>query len=66
MDSFFMLIHVDVAVNNTELFSVALETQQWIPFYACQQYKIVQCCLGNTTMDSNCTVIELENLSSNC
>ena len=27
-----MLIHVDVAVNNTELFSVDLEAQQWIPF----------------------------------
>ena len=43
MDSFFMLIHVDVAVNNIKVFSVALETQQWILFYAysrrcsCQQ-----------------------------
>ena len=32
MDSFFVLIHVDVAVNNIKVFSIALETQQWIPF----------------------------------
>jgi hypothetical protein len=51
----FMIFHVAVAVNNTKLFSVAMETQQYIHFYAftrrcsCQQYKIVNCCHGNAT-----------------
>jgi hypothetical protein len=31
-----MLIHIDTAVNNTEVFSVTMETQQCVPFMLIQ------------------------------
>jgi hypothetical protein len=41
------VVGVDVAVNDTEAFTVAMELQQWVPFAPLPSYKIFRTAVDN-------------------
>ena len=36
----FIVVDINVAVNNTKLFSIVTETQKWLPILSLSSYKI--------------------------
>jgi hypothetical protein len=47
MTSCFIVIVVDVAVKSTDVFSVATEMQQWVPFALLSTYRIFRAAVSS-------------------
>jgi hypothetical protein len=43
----FIVVSVDVAVNNIKVFNVATDTPQWAPFILLSSYKIFRTAVNN-------------------
>jgi hypothetical protein len=59
MPSLFIVIVVDIDVNNTKVFSVAMEMQHCIPFAFLSSYKIFLTADNNNTHPTLCVSVSV-------